>query len=169
MSRPAAADTASRRDGHWHCCINLYAHTTPPSAQIAEWYVHKELCSSKTRRRRMVPGQDRSHLSSTGKNLCSPGPMECTRLLTSSFSLHRFVVSRIQGWLIFAPSSTVSSQSNGPAHQSRAGPSCDGYSLGTMTGPTLPGGLGATSHDLSGDREISTREHYMAFAKTRKR
>ena len=26
------------------CCINLYAHTTPLSAQIAEWYVHKDLC-----------------------------------------------------------------------------------------------------------------------------
>ena len=36
-----------------HCCINLYAHTTLLSAQIAEWHaqiaewhVHKDLCNS---------------------------------------------------------------------------------------------------------------------------
>ena len=105
MSRPAAADTASRRDGHWHCCINLYVHTTPLSAQIAEWYVHKELCSKTVKGPARI---DPTCHPRPGKNPCSPGPMECTRLLTSSFSLHRFLVSRIQGRLIFAPSSFFS-------------------------------------------------------------
>ena len=27
------------------CCIDLYAHATMLSAQIAEWYVHKDLCN----------------------------------------------------------------------------------------------------------------------------
>ena len=53
-----------------------------------------------------------------------PIASSCTRLrLTPSFSLYRFVVqvSRNSGALIFAPF-----YSNSPAHQSQAGPSCDG-------------------------------------------
>ena len=30
---------------HCRCRINLYAHATPLSAQIAEWHVHKDLCN----------------------------------------------------------------------------------------------------------------------------
>ena len=34
-----------------NCSINLYAHTTQLSAQIAEWYVHKDLCN-----KTVIPG-----------------------------------------------------------------------------------------------------------------
>ena len=38
---------AVRTWGLQFCCINLYGHTTPLSAQIAEWYhVHKDLCNT---------------------------------------------------------------------------------------------------------------------------
>ena len=33
------------------CCINLYAHTTPLCAQIAEWHVRKDLCNKTVRSR----------------------------------------------------------------------------------------------------------------------
>ena len=49
----------------------------------------------------------------------------CSCLLTPSFPLYRFVRSRIQEQLIFAPFF-----SNGPAQQSRAGPSCDDEDFG---------------------------------------
>ena len=36
---------AARTLGLQFCCINLYAHATPLSVQIAEWHVHKDLCN----------------------------------------------------------------------------------------------------------------------------
>ena len=36
---------AARTLGLQFRCINLYAHTAPLSAQIEEWYVHKDLCT----------------------------------------------------------------------------------------------------------------------------
>ena len=38
-----------------YCCINLYALTTPLSAQIAEWLVHKGLCNKTVRSRVRIP------------------------------------------------------------------------------------------------------------------
>ena len=36
---------AARTRGLEFCCINLYAHTTPLSAQAAEWYVHQDFAA----------------------------------------------------------------------------------------------------------------------------
>ena len=33
------------------CCINLYAHATQLSAQIAEWHLHKNVCNTPVRSR----------------------------------------------------------------------------------------------------------------------
>ena len=51
---------ATRYRGLQFCRMNLYAHTTPLSAQIAEWYVHNDLSTAEDARGWRVPGQGRA-------------------------------------------------------------------------------------------------------------
>ena len=53
------------------CCINFYAHATPLSAQIAEWYVHKDLCNIRARRP-LAPSS--RPLVSRGTSFDTPSP-----------------------------------------------------------------------------------------------
>ena len=74
------------------------------------------------------------------KQMTIPNASSCTRLLTPSFSLYRFVVSRRN---IFTPFF-----SNGPTNQSQAGPTCDvdnQFSVPVLAFPAR-GGLYAAQH-----------------------
>ena len=70
------------------------------------------------------------------KQMTIPNASSCTRLLTPSFSLYHFVVSRTSGAEYICPlSSRTARRTNAgpaqavtPANQSQAGPSCDVYS-----------------------------------------
>ena len=58
FQNPFSIETHKHRStsqAYWKCpvaitsCINLYSHTTPVSAQVEEWYLHKDLFNKTVR------------------------------------------------------------------------------------------------------------------------